>query len=68
MIAPTGEDVGRRVKYLDGTLGTLEALGPHYVSVRWDVRRRVDGEWKDVPSNAASQTAAQELEWADGPA
>ena len=65
----TEADVGRRVTYLDGTLGTIAKVTEHYVHVTWDIQNPEfnpydkTSAWR-VPADHPSPTSAAELEFA----
>ena len=61
---PDQNGVSKRVKYTDGTLGTISRITDDYVYVRWDTRKRVNRQWVVEPGEDESATTAKELEWA----
>lgn len=60
-IVASESDIGRRVIYLDGSLGTLSRINHHMAFVVWD-RRTSSGNM--LPGEVESGTAFDELEWA----
>jgi hypothetical protein len=68
-IEATEEDVGRRVRYLDGTLGSIAKVTEHYVHVAWDIANPRYNPYDQtseriIPSEYPSPTSAGELEFA----
>ena len=67
-IEATEEDVGRRVRYLDGTLGAIAKVTAHYVHVTWDIQNAEFNPCKTsgpiISSDHPSPTSAAELEFA----
>ncbi|MEN3385238.1 MAG: hypothetical protein V7608_5282 [Hyphomicrobiales bacterium] len=68
-IEATDEDIGRRVRYLDGTLGTIAKVTESYVHVTWDIQNPEFNPYdktseRIVPSDHPSPTLAGELEFA----